>query len=181
MKNTPSAICHADDINKYEQSWGTNYKSHPLIHQVSFVPVQWLLSITSRLNDVDSNDMYGNLLDGHKLNSNLISEGMSHPIIISINSVGTNRMVRLDCGQHRVRIAAWIQGMEWLPCFVEVTHGDTAFIRDNGPHEYILSPGALQREPDAHKHFMKPSDLFARYDIRDIQGAEEYLLENKAI
>lgn len=173
----PKTISKAPEfvINEYEQAWGRNYRDHPLSDFVSFVPSDWLSAIGSRKSDLASNGLDGVILSGQKLNENLCREGMAHPIIISVNGVGDDIKVRLDCGQHRARIAHLVAGVQWLPCFVEVSHGKSAFIRSNGPHEYQISPEALLRKPDIKAQFMRPDALFSRFDIQDIEGAYDYL------
>lgn len=162
-------------ISQYESQWGSVYREHPLNPYVSFVPTSWLVSIASRKDDLASNGLTGEMLSGHRLNESLSRDGMVHPMIISVNGVGDETKVRLDCGQHRARVAYLLAGVEWLPCFVEVSHGVSPYIRANGPHEYHIHQEALSRKPDMKAQFMRPSELFSRFDVRDIEGAEEYL------
>ena len=150
-------------IIDFESKWGTRYKSHPLIHLVDFVPTQWLIAIASGKNDLASNSLKGEMLSGEKLNNNLMNDGMAHPLIISINGVGDDYKVRLDCGQHRARVAYLLAHIEWLPCFVEVSPGRSPFIRANGDHEYFLDTKYLRTKPDVVAQFMKPSELFSEY------------------
>lgn len=42
-----------------------------------------------------------------------------HPLIVSVNGVGEEIKVRLDCGQHRARVVLAIAGIAWLPYFME--------------------------------------------------------------
>lgn len=159
----------------FESLWGRSYQEHPLSHLVGFVPTTWLVSIASRKPDLGSNNLKGEMLSGARLNETLKREGMVHPIIISINGVGEDFRVRLDCGQHRARVACLIAGIGWLPCFVEVSHGRSPFIRGNGPHEYALNPEALAAKPDIKAQFMSPASLFSRYEVSDIDGGIEYI------
>lgn len=160
-----------DEEKQYIFVWGNNYQKHPLADKVSFVPTKWLLRITSdKKDDLSSNNIHGEILNGKALNKNLCQEGMYHPIIISINGVGDIMKVRLDCGQHRVRIAHHIAKLDVLPCFVEVSHSPSAVIRNlNGDHEYILDPDALKRYPSAITQFEKPDDIFRRFSLSDIK------------
>lgn len=154
------------DIFDYESKWGANYKRHPLIHLVDFVPTEWLVSIASEhTDDLASNNLRGEMLSGERLNENLMREGMAHPLIISVNGVGEEIKVRLDCGQHRARVALLLADIRWLPCFVEVSHGKSPVIRNNGPHEHPIDRAFLLREPDIRAQFMKPSDLFRAYNV----------------
>lgn len=153
------------DITDFESKWGTRYKKHPLIGLTDFVPAEWLISIASGKDDLASNDLSGEILSGERLNEAISRDGMAHPLIISINGVGDDYKVRLDCGQHRARVAYSIAGLKWLPCFVEVSHGTSPFIRDNGPHEHHIDKSMLLREPDIEAQFMNPSDLFFGYVI----------------
>jgi hypothetical protein len=160
-----------EKINQYIALWGDNYQKHPLAHKVGFIPTKWLLKITSdRKFDFASNTIHGDILDGERLNQNICKEGMHHPIIVSINGVGDDYKILLDCGQHRVRIAHHIAHIEALPCFVEVSHGKSSVIRNlNGNHEYALNSNSLLRKPSVIEQFENPDDIFRRYQLSDIQ------------
>lgn len=152
-----------EDVADFEAKWGTRYKNHPLIDCVDFVPTEWLVSIASGKDDLASNNITGEMLSGEKLNEAIGKDGMVHPLIISINGIGPDYKVRLDCGQHRARIALLIADIAWLPCFVEVSHGRSPYIRANGDHEYPIDRRQLLREPDIQAQFMRPSKLFMHY------------------
>lgn len=152
-----------EDIAAYEAKWGTRYKNHPLIDFVDFIPTEWLVSIGSGKDDLASNNIDGEMLSGEKLNEAISKDGMVHPLIVSINGVGDDYKVRLDCGQHRARVALLVAGIDWLPCFVEVSPGASPYIRANGPHEYPIDRNLLLRKPDIEAQFMRPSALFSRY------------------
>lgn len=159
--NTPPP----EAIAQYEAKWKTAYKGHALAHLVEFVPTEWLVSIGSRKFDMGTNDLKGKSVSGERLNQVLMQEGMVHPLIVSINGVGHDYRIRLDCGQHRARVALLIAELPWLPCYIEVSHDDSPFIRSNGQHEYPISANDLVREPDIRAQFMRPSDLLARYTV----------------
>jgi hypothetical protein len=160
-----------EKIQHYISLWKANYQQHPLAHKVGFIPTEWLLKITSdRKHDFASNTIHGDILDGERLNQNICKEGMHHPIIVSINGVGNDYKVRLDCGQHRVRIAHHIAKIQALPCFIEVSHGKSSVIRIlNGDHEYDIKSEALKRSPRIIEQFENPDDIFQRYQLSDIQ------------
>lgn len=161
--------CPLEEITHYESLWGMSYAAHPLSRKIAFVPVRWLLALTSRDAQLASNNLHGEMLPGERLLENLCKEGMAHPIMLSVNGVGEPRRVRVDCGQHRVRIAYYLTDIRWLPCVVEVSHHKDPVIREgNGHHSYRIAEEALEQPPNMRAQFMSPMELFARYWLEDI-------------
>lgn len=157
------------EVAHYESLWGLSYTAHPLSRKVAFVPVRWLLALTSRDAQLGSNNLAGKMLSGERLLENLCKEGMAHPIILSVNGIGDQKRVRVDCGQHRVRIAYYLTDIRWLPCVVEVSQGKDPVIRmSNGHHSHRIAEEAFEQAPNIRDQFMSPMELFSRYWMEDI-------------